>query len=105
MITSGGWALPHAELSAEIGSLSRVNVVETLLVYAVIPLAIYGVVALLTLRDKRARGPRYRPGQSWDFPPVWWTANPAGVGDQASAVPSGGGKAKRTAKGGARGSW
>jgi hypothetical protein len=92
-------------LSAEIGSLSRVNVVETLLVYAAIPLAIYGVVALLTLRDKRARNPRYRPGQAWDYPPVWWTANPAGVGEQASAVPSGAGKAKRTAKGGARGSW
>jgi hypothetical protein len=97
--------LPDAALSAEIGNVSRVNVVETLLIFAVIPLAIYGVVALLTLRDKRARSPRYRPGQPWDFPPVWWTANPAGVGERASAVPSGTGKAKRTAKGGARGSW
>ena len=88
-----------------IGSLSRVNVVQTILVYAVIPLAIYGVVALLTMRDKRARNPRYRPGQPWDYPPVWWTANPAGVGEQPSAVPSGSGKSKRTAKGGARGSW
>ncbi|MCT2586866.1 aa3-type cytochrome oxidase subunit CtaJ [Actinophytocola gossypii] len=79
------------------------NVVQTILVFAVIPLAIYGVIALLTMRDKRARSPRYRPGQPWDYPPVWWTANPAGA--QESAVPSGGGKAKRTAKGGARGSW
>ncbi|MPZ83144.1 MAG: hypothetical protein GEV28_23235 [Actinophytocola sp.] len=82
------------------------NVVETILVYAVIPLAIYGVVALLTLRDKVARTPRYRPGQPWDYPAVWWTANPAGVGAQVAAVPSGGAKSsKRTAKGGARGSW
>ena len=88
-----------------IGSLSRVSVVETILIFAVIPLAIYGVVALLTLRDKVARTPRYRPGQQWDYAPVWWTANPAGVGEQASAVPAGGGKGKRTAKGGARGSW
>lgn len=94
-----------AGTSAALGSLSRVNVVETILVYAVIPLAIYGVVALLTLRDKVARNPRYRPGQPWDYPPVWWTANPAGVGVQAAAVPSGGAKGKRTAKGGARGSW
>ncbi|OLF16691.1 aa3-type cytochrome oxidase subunit CtaJ [Actinophytocola xanthii] len=83
------------------------NVVQTILVYAVIPLAIYGLVALLTLRGKFARNnPRYRPGQPWEYPPVWWTANPAGVGDRASAAPTGAGKgSKRTAKGGARGSW
>lgn len=82
------------------------SVVETILVYAAIPLAIYGVIALLTLRGKFARTPRYRPGQSWDYPPVWWTANPEGVGGQTSAVLTGGPKsAKRTAKGGARGSW
>lgn len=83
--------------------VSRVSVVQTVLVYAVIPLAIYGLVALLTLRDKFARAPRYRPGQPWDYPTVWWTANPAGA--DASAVPTGGGKPRRTAKGGARGSW
>jgi uncharacterized SAM-binding protein YcdF (DUF218 family) len=97
---------PVAGMSAALGSLSRVNVVETILVYAVIPLAIYGVIALLTLRGKFARTPRYRPGQPWEYPAVWWTANPAGVGSQASAVPTGGAKSsKRTAKGGARGSW
>ncbi len=79
------------------------SVVQTILVYAVIPLALYGLVALLTLRDKSVRAPRYRPGQPWEYPAVWWTANPAGA--DASAVPTGGGKARRTAKGGARGSW
>jgi hypothetical protein len=82
--------------------LSRVSVVETVLVYAVIPLVIYGVIAMLTLRDKVAKNPRYRPGQAWDYPEVWWTANPAG----ADAVPAVTGSAsKKTAKGGARGSW
>ena len=84
------------------------SVIETILVYAVIPLSIYGVVALLTLRDRVAKAPRYRPGQAWDYPPVWWTGNPAGVGDHAgpTAAPvQAGGAAKRTAKGGARGSW
>jgi hypothetical protein len=91
---------------AALGSVSRVSVVQTILVYAVIPLAIYGVVALLTLRDKFARNPRYRPGQPWEYPAVWWTANPAGVGTHEGAVPTGGAKgSKRTAKGGARGSW
>ena len=80
------------------------SVVQTILVFAAIPLAIYGLVALLTLRDRVAKAPRYRPGQAWDYPPVWWTGNPAGVGDHAApASTSGGGK--RTAKGGARGSW
>ena len=93
-------------LDGTLGSLSRVSVVQTILIYAAIPLCIYGVIALLTLRGKFARTPRYRPGQSWDYPAVWWTANPAGVGTQADAVPTGGSKgAKRTAKGGARGSW
>ncbi|HEV7649162.1 MAG TPA: hypothetical protein VGP26_13470 [Actinophytocola sp.] len=81
------------------------SVVETLLIYAAIPLCIYGVIALLTLRGKFARTPRYRPGQPWDHPAVWWTANPAGVGTQTDAVPTGSKGAKRTAKGGARGSW
>jgi hypothetical protein len=90
-------------MSVALGRVTRVNVVQTILVYAVIPLAIYGVVALLTMRDKFARAPRYRPGQPWDYPAVWWTANPAGA--DASAVPTGGGKKRATAKGGARGSW
>lgn len=84
--------------------MSRVNVVQTILVYAVIPLAIYGVVALLTLRDKVARAPRYRPGQPWDYPVVWWTANLSGV-EQVAAPTGGGTSSRRTAKGGARGSW
>ncbi|MFL6142492.1 MAG: hypothetical protein ACJ72N_11585 [Labedaea sp.] len=84
------------------------SVVQTVLVFAAIPAAIYAVVALLTLRDRVTKPPRYRPGQPWDYPPVWWTANPAGVGSAAGAdrtAPPASGAAKRTAKGGARGSW
>ncbi|WP_156757797.1 aa3-type cytochrome oxidase subunit CtaJ [Actinokineospora pegani] len=83
------------------------TIVETILVLAVIPLAIYGVIALLTLREKFARSPRYRPGQEWEHPPVWWTANPAGLGaDHPAARPVDPDSAPvRTAKGGARGNW
>ena len=99
-------AAPVARVATALGSVSRVSVVETVLVLAVIPLTIYGVIALVTLRGKFARTPRNRPGQAWDYPAVWWTANPAGVGGRETAVPTGGSKsAKRTAKGGARGSW
>jgi hypothetical protein len=87
-----------------------VSVVETILVFALIPLGIYAVVALLTLRERVTKAQRYRPGQPWDHPPVWWTANPAGVGPERAGLattqtPPAGGTARRTAKGGARGSW
>ncbi|WP_018685155.1 hypothetical protein [Actinokineospora enzanensis] len=85
------------------------TLVETLLVFAAIPLAIYGVVALLTLREKFAKAPRYRPGQEWAHEPVWWTANPAGLGPAHAAAshhaPETGADLPRTAKGGARGGW
>ena len=86
------------------------SVVQTVLVYAAIPLGIYAVVALLTLRERVTKAPRYRPGQAWDHPPVWWTANPAGLGREHVGFvepPStlSGGAARPTAKGGARGSW
>lgn len=80
------------------------TIVETLLVFALIPLAIYGVIALLTLRRKATRIQRYRPGQEWGYAPVWWSANPAGLTPSHAVVvdtPAEG----RTAKGGARGNW
>lgn len=79
------------------------SVVETVLVYVAIPLAIYGVVALLTLRDKVAKAPRYRPGQAWEYPPVWWAGHPEGVGSEHPESDTA--KTRQTAKGGARGSW
>lgn len=86
------------------------NVVDTLLVFALIPLAVYGVIALLTLWPKFARTPRYQSGQEWDYAPVWWTGNPAGVGAHASShapVEQDGeaGEPAPTARGGARGNW
>ncbi|ANZ42490.1 hypothetical protein BBK82_04815 [Lentzea guizhouensis] len=80
------------------------TIVETVLVFALIPLAIYGVITLLTVRPKATRIPRYRPGQEWGYAPVWWSANPAGLsadhhGSAESAA------AGSTAKGGARGNW
>ena len=85
----------------------RVSAVQTILVYVLIPAAIYGVIALLTLWPKSARAPRYRPGQRWTYEPVWWSASgavaPAQTGtteEQAAADP-----AVRTARGGARGNW
>jgi hypothetical protein len=84
-----------------------VTLVETLLVFVGIPLAIYSVVALLTLRENFAKTPRYRPGQDWDYPAAFWTANPAGLHDEHAAAHSvqSDSAPVRTAKGGARGGW
>lgn len=83
------------------------SVVQTILIYVLIPAAVYGLIALLTLWPKFARGPRYRPGQPWTYEPVWWSADGAVAPQQtgtarteAAVDPS-----VRTARGGARGNW
>ncbi len=90
-------------------TVSPVTLVETILVFAAVPLAIYGAIALLTMREKFAKSPRYRPGQEWEHAPVWWTANPAGLAgppaDRHGPTGSTDGAPVRTAKGGARGGW
>jgi hypothetical protein len=94
-------------------------VAETILVYAVVPLAIVAVMALFTLRpDPKARRRRYRPGQPWQHEPVWYSphgSQPAAHavhGELASgdshraALPSGAPVAGRGGPlGGARGTW
>lgn len=81
------------------------TVLETIGVFVLIPLVLYGVLALFTLWPKIARGPRYRPGQEWNHEPVWWTGNPDGVGRLAVRRPEQDAPAASTAYGGARGRW
>jgi hypothetical protein len=71
-----------------------VTVAETLLVYAVAPLAIVAVMAALTLRpDPKSRRRRYRPGQPWEHEPLWYSphgsATGAGHGVDTAATPHG----------------
>ena len=86
------------------------NVVETIVVFAVIPLAIYGLAGLLTLR-RRSAAPRYRSGQAWEYPAMWWSANPEGVGEghrhagAENAAENSAPEGAPTAVGGARGNW
>jgi hypothetical protein len=84
-----------------------VTVWETFAVFVLIPLAIYGLLALLTLRQKFAGKARYRPGGSWEYEPVWWTGNPEGIGGHAEPVLVGqpDQHAASIARGGARGNW
>ncbi|HEY0636132.1 MAG TPA: hypothetical protein VGD67_00670 [Pseudonocardiaceae bacterium] len=78
------------------------SVLQTIGVFLLIPLALYGVITLFALWPRIARGPRYRPGQEWTHEPVWWVGHPAGVGHHVTvpAEPTG-----STARGGARGNW
>ncbi|MGY1740129.1 MULTISPECIES: aa3-type cytochrome oxidase subunit CtaJ [unclassified Blastococcus] len=52
------------------------SVVETILIFAVIPLAVVALFALLTLVPGRTKKARYKPGQAWEYPPVWWEPHP-----------------------------
>lgn len=53
------------------------SVLETTLVFVLIPLAVAGVLALLTLGVGGGnRTPRYRPGMPFEFTPVWFLAAP-----------------------------
>jgi hypothetical protein len=84
-----------------------VTVVETILVYAVVPLAIIAVLALLTLVRGRRTRPRYKPGQAWDHEPIWWEPHPDGAGGHGNghaALPAGTTPAAGP-RGGARGTW
>jgi hypothetical protein len=57
-----------------------VSVPETIGLYGLVPLAVLLAVSLLAARKGLSRRPRDRPGEPWNYPPVWWTANPQGAG-------------------------
>lgn len=92
-----------------IGYRTGVTVVESFLVLAGIPAAIFGLLALMTLWPKFARS-RKRRGQEWDFAPVFWVANPAEVSSAPPEDLTVEGESEEnsqpsTARGGARGNW
>jgi hypothetical protein len=106
---------------------------EVVLIYGVIPLAVFVLLALLTVLPGRGRDKtHYRPGRPWDHEPVWYEPHPdasgvhaggpslgngdhgrPGLGATAAALtigeqPHGAadtGGPRRTAAGGARGTW
>jgi hypothetical protein len=67
-----------------------VTVAETLLVFAGVPLLIIAVLAVLTLRpDKGHKRLRYKPGQPWEHPPVWYEPHPqSSSGDGHGPAPA-----------------
>lgn len=53
-----------------------IGIVNTLLIFGAIPVAICALIALLVVAGRRGSKARYRPGRPWDFDSVWF-AGPA----------------------------
>ncbi|WP_433828809.1 aa3-type cytochrome oxidase subunit CtaJ [Actinoplanes sp. CA-015351] len=54
------------------------SVISTVLVFVIIPAAVIGTVATLVFSNSDRAKPsrRYRPGQTFDFPAMWFSAAP-----------------------------
>lgn len=76
------------------------SVLETVLIFVVPAVGLYALITLAVVGPRLARRPRYRVGQPWPYPPLWWTANPKGA-----ELPPAEGHAVAGERGGARGSW
>jgi hypothetical protein len=89
--------------------LSAVNVAETILVFAGIPLAIIAVMALLIFVPGGRKRTRYKSGQPWEHEPIWYEPHPdgpAGHGAHAAIEAGSAGQAGTGGPfGGARGTW
>ncbi len=58
-----------------------VSVLNTVLVFVILPAAIIAVVVGLSRAgsDSKQRSRRYRPGRAYDFAPIWFLAAPEQV--------------------------
>jgi hypothetical protein len=53
-----------------------------------VPLALFVIIAALTVLPSLVRGPRYRPGAKWDFDPVWFGGVSARNSGEQAPVPT-----------------
>ncbi|GLY96825.1 hypothetical protein Acsp02_40790 [Actinoplanes sp. NBRC 103695] len=68
-----------------------VSVLNTVLVYALIPLAVIAIVVMLARAGSDSGRPsrRYRPGRPYDFAPTWFLAAPERTGPAVPAIEAG----------------
>lgn len=95
------------------------TILETVLVYVGIPVAVFLILAGLVYRPGTGNAKRYRPGREYDFAPIWFLARPeevtvAGAADYVASLPrkseskaieAGPTHSRTGIKGGASGSW
>lgn len=75
------------------------TVVQTVLVFVAIPLAVVALVTIAVYGRSAVHQPtRYRPGKAWTYPPSWYVPHPEAVGSSE-------GRGATTAVGGASGEW
>ncbi|SOD72845.1 hypothetical protein SAMN05892883_2172 [Jatrophihabitans sp. GAS493] len=88
------------------------NIVQTVLVFVVIPAAfIAAVFAIVYGPAELKHASRYRPGRAWSYPPIWYLPHPVegtAHGDEVLAIEAG--HTSTTAElveavGGASGEW
>jgi hypothetical protein len=53
------------------------SIIQTVLVFFGIPLAVMVLTAAAVLGPGAVRAPRYRPGGAWNYNPVWYLPHPA----------------------------
>jgi hypothetical protein len=71
----------------------------TILLFVILPLAIFGTIALLAALPSLLHRPRYRPGRPWDHDPLWF----GGPDDPENAIAAA--QRTRATKGGASAEW
>jgi hypothetical protein len=71
----------------------------TILIYVVVPLGLFTVIAFFAVLPSLLRRPRYRPGRPWNYDPLWFHGPDEPDRALAGARPG------ATARGGASAEW
>ena len=82
------------------------SIIETLLIFVGIPLAVVLLVAFAVYGRSALHQPnRYRPGKAWTYPPAWYLPHPQAIADVVSDRVAVEGGSSAVAVGGASGEW
>jgi hypothetical protein len=82
------------------------SIVETVLIFLGIPLAVVLLVAFAVYGRSMVHQPnRYRPGKAWTFAPAWYLPHPQAIEDVVSDRVAIEGGSSAVAVGGASGEW
>jgi len=106
VLVSAGPAL--AKVKPDDGEVrgSSLGLGNTILLFVVIPLGAFLLIAALAVLPSALSRPRYRPGRPWEHQPRWIGApSQAVAGADAAAIEGRAGEAGSTAQGGASAEW
>lgn len=83
-----------------------VNPWHAILVYVIIPLALFVVITLLVLLPSMGKSQGYQPGEAWRGEPEWFGGPRGGVESLEAGTPVAAGRDRAGSdRGGASGSW